>query len=346
MKKLLLPLLCLVLLLGVLSPFVSAAEVEIKDYSISFEDKVATYYTSYSLGSGTYSPFDGSVQYFDGGASNVHFSDLNNGLIFATTYTISYDDNSAMVKADLPFTLRLENVFLQSSFYISGGSHHFLGPISSYVKANIYYTDGSSDSVMGSVVRRDSSYYDFSFTFTPSKDVLKISLLYQSYLPLSSMPSGSYSYLSANRYLTNIFREYGEDLDTNSSLLSIDQDTKEESQLDEIINGSVDPTPPDESGAVGNLDDLEGGLRDDAQAGLDEGLAMQQSVLEVLTQYVSAFAVVGMVFGFFADIPFFKFLLYISVSVGLFSVLLNLGFDVGKARSRSSQKKSGKGGGS
>lgn len=155
-----------------------------------------------------------------------------------------------------------------------------------------------------------------------------------------------YSY-SLTMSISSLYRQQQISGKTNKLLSAVEDQLEENGQkLDEIINGSVDPTPPPESDKVDDLEDLEGELRDEAQAGLDEGLAMQQSALEVFAQYASAFAVVGLIFGFFADIPFFKFLLYISVSVGLFSVLLNLGFDIGRARSRSTNAKSGKSGGS
>lgn len=122
--------------------------------------------------------------------------------------------------------------------------------------------------------------------------------------------------------------ENGEKLDDIEDTLTDNGD-----KLDTIINGEVAPTPPAGGESVGDLDDMESGLRDDSQAGLDDSLAMQQSALQIFQQYSVAFLVVGDLFTSFADIPFFSFLLYISVALGIFGLLVNLGVDASLASS-------------
>jgi hypothetical protein len=126
---------------------------------------------------------------------------------------------------------------------------------------------------------------------------------------------------------------------TNNILGAVEDQLAENGQkLDDIINGSVSSTPPSGSGSVGDLDDIEGALRDESQAGLDQGLGMQQSALDVFVQYAAAFGVVKLIFELFSGIPFFTYILYISVAVGIFSVLLNLSFDVRNSFNRKNRR--------
>lgn len=126
-----------------------------------------------------------------------------------------------------------------------------------------------------------------------------------------------------------------------------DQQNQTNDKLDDIINGEVSPDLPDGSGSIGDLDDAEGALRDEAQSGLDQAGQIQQGALTVLAQYVSGFAVFSQIFGEFASIPFFSGLLYVSLSLGTCAAILNLGqMGINRARSdaRRSERRSRKGG--
>lgn len=139
-----------------------------------------------------------------------------------------------------------------------------------------------------------------------------------------------------NEILTEVEKQLADQGKTLDDVLGEQQETND--KLDEIINGTVDPSAPAGSGSVGDLDDAEAGLREDSQAGLDQGLAMQQSALGVFLQYASAFAAAGAVFEIFANIPFFSFLLYVSVALGVFGLLLNLGVDTSLAASDAARR--------
>lgn len=119
---------------------------------------------------------------------------------------------------------------------------------------------------------------------------------------------------------------------TNDQLGDLnDKQDQTNEKLDGIINDKVDSTPPSGGGAVGDLDDAEGQIRDDAQSGLDQGLDVQQSALQILTQYWSAFACVGWIFNLFADLPFFSGLLYVSFALGITGAILGLGLSLARA---------------
>lgn len=151
--------------------------------------------------------------------------------------------------------------------------------------------------------------------------------------------SGNISDLYLIFSISSLYRLQAESGRTNELLDEVSSQLEANGdKLDEIINGEVEPTPPAGSGSVGDLDDLESGLRDDSQAGLDQGLAMQQSALDIFSQYASAFAVSGLIFNTFANIPFFSFILYISVALGIFGLLVNLGVDASLASSRAKKR--------
>ncbi len=139
--------------------------------------------------------------------------------------------------------------------------------------------------------------------------------------------------------IDSLFRQQTITNKQNAILGSIEDSLKDNGdKLDTIISGSVGSTPPPDSGVVDDLDDIEGALRDESQAGLDQGLGMQQSALEVFVQYAAAFGVVKLIFELFSGIPFFTYLLYISVAVGIFAVLLNLSFDIRNSFNRKQRR--------
>ncbi len=125
---------------------------------------------------------------------------------------------------------------------------------------------------------------------------------------------------------------------TNKLLDKVNKQLEANGQkLDQIINDQVDPEAPVGSDIVGDIDDAEGQIRDEAQSGLDQGVEVQQSALDLIIQYASGFAVVGWIFNLFADIPFFSGLLYVSFALGIVSAILGLGLSVvnaGDARVR------------
>ena len=118
-------------------------------------------------------------------------------------------------------------------------------------------------------------------------------------------------------------------------------------QNDQIINGQVKPETPDGADRFDDLDDTEAGLRDDAQDGLDTGIEITQNALQIVLQYASAFACAGWIFECFSTLPIFTALLFVSMALGVFGLVVNLAHDVGRASNRKNSKsgKSGKKGG-
>ena len=131
-----------------------------------------------------------------------------------------------------------------------------------------------------------------------------------------------------NVILKEVEKQLADQGKTLDEVLGAQKDTND--KLDGIINDKVDSTPPSGGGAVGDLDDAEGQIRDDAQSGLDQGLDVQQSALQILQQYWSAFACVGWIFNKFADLPFFSGLLYVSFALGISGSILGLGLSLAR----------------
>lgn len=129
-----------------------------------------------------------------------------------------------------------------------------------------------------------------------------------------------------NKILSAVEVKLAEQGQTLEEVLGAQQDTND--KLDDIIGGSVDPESPSGSDIVGDLDDAESQIRDDASSGLQQGEQVQQNALQVLGQYLSAFACVSWIFDRFATIPFFSGLLALSFSLGICGAILGLGFSV------------------
>ena len=139
-----------------------------------------------------------------------------------------------------------------------------------------------------------------------------------------------------NKLLDETIKQLEEQGKTMEDVL--DQQTQTNDKLDDIINGEVNPEAPEGADKVGDLDDAEGQLRDEAQVGLDQGVQIQQNVLQILEEYANGFAVFSWIFGLFAKLPFFSGLLYVSVALGTVSALLNLGLSAQAASDRANSR--------
>lgn len=122
-----------------------------------------------------------------------------------------------------------------------------------------------------------------------------------------------------------------------------------ENKLDDQWNADVTPNDPDGSDIVGDLDDIESGLRDSVSGGFNIGLDIFANATETISSYVTSFLVLSSILNNFMDIPFFNGILVVSLSLGLIGLLINLlGSIVGRARNvdaRSSKSGGSKKGG-
>ena len=138
-----------------------------------------------------------------------------------------------------------------------------------------------------------------------------------------------------NTILKEVERQLADQGQTLDDVLGVQQDTN--NKLDGIINDKVDPSFPSGGDIVGDLDDAEGQIRDDAQSGLDQGASVQQSAIQVMGQYLSAFACVSWIFDRFSTIPFVSGLLALSFSLGITGAILGIGLSIARSYSGSSR---------
>lgn len=101
---------------------------------------------------------------------------------------------------------------------------------------------------------------------------------------------------------------------------------------------------PDDNGTPINtaLTDLENRLRDFAKTGLQQGKELLENAMAIFEEFAPAFAVVSAIFSLFTNIPFFTFIVSVSLSIGVSGMIL--GFANSVARSFAEKPASHRGG--
>lgn len=126
--------------------------------------------------------------------------------------------------------------------------------------------------------------------------------------------------------------------------ISVDAAYKEQQQLDEIINGTVDPELPEGSGSVGDLDDLEGGLKDDTAAGRDEAEEIFNESSGLVASHMSGFLFLSNVIERMLSVGWLRGVVVISLSLGILGFLANIAMIAGRNGRDGRDAKSTKGG--
>ena len=146
-----------------------------------------------------------------------------------------------------------------------------------------------------------------------------------------------------NAILERVEQQLADQGQTLDDVLSEQQQTND--KLDDIITYEPDLSTPEGGEIIDDLEELEGGLLSDSEDGLNSALEIQQSTLDILVEYFSAFGALAIIFNLFSTLPFFQALLYASLSLGVFSLVFGLSLSVVKSVSeRSGGSKSHKGG--
>lgn len=351
------------------SPAVSAEGVDYKDYISNIEVDghndivtitipaseqywVITDYTigttnTYPQGWLDFPPVAGTkytiqLHVFDG---YLNLDDIPDSTIFTAGFTFGFSDtvsyNSTYVSCN-------------EQYYSTSGS--WLGQIQTgvgfetFVGSNVYSITSKfnksgpySNGVTGNAGAVDLFLQLYQFTPTESTNYVHFEARdFTMTFSISSLYE-----LQQTQEKTNQLLEAVEDnLEANGQKLDdiLSSQYEMNDKMDNIINGEVEPELPNGSDTVTDLEDAEGALRDDAQAGLDEGTQIQQNALDILGQYVTGFAVFSDMFGQFSSIPFVSGLLSVSLSLGLVSAIMNIGFSAASSARKSSGKGKSKGG--
>lgn len=353
-KRILVVSACLMALIGVLVFPAGAAGFDYNDYvtniTVDGDNDIVTVVIP---------AVEQTVAYSAAGATFVE--GVNGKISFPVTGEVNYD----LRLYPFPDYLDLSNIPDGTTFTM--GFHCYLNSggydTPTLILAYDYYSNGSyiSGSInnLGKQNVEDVHYYTGTVLRpTPTANQMGCSMYLYGFVPFNSgtvtfkamdfvmtMTISSLYRLQqqsgkTNEILTEVEKQLADQGKTLDDVLGEQQETND--KLDEIINGTVDPSAPAGSGTVGDLDDTEAGLRDDAQSGLDQGLEVQQSALDIVLQYASAFACVGWIFNKFADLPFFSGLLYVSMALGIYGTILGVGLSASRTGSRAGGR-SGKG---
>lgn len=335
------------------SPAVSAAGVDYKDYISNIEvdghndiititipaiDQYWTFETGgvvqrFDQGWVDFAPVVGQ-QYtlqlhpFDG---RLNLEDIPNDTIFTAGFTFEFSN-----------TVTYESTYVSCNEQYYSASGSWLGQIQNNVGHKTF--EGVNTYSITSKFSKDGPY---SNGVTASAGSVDLFLQLYKFTPTAS---SNYVHFNAQDFtmtftISSLYELQQTQEKTNELLEAVEDKLDQNGQkLDEIINGEVTPDLPEGSDTVTDLEDAEGALRDDAQAGLDEGTQLQQNVLEILLEYTGAFAIYSRIVGLFTNIPFIYGLLAVSLALGSVSVILSIGVSVGHTYSKA-QAKSGKKGG-
>lgn len=259
-------------------------------------------------------------------SDSLSLADIPSDTVFTVDADISSQHNF--------FDVSLEAFYNINYFYDSKGN--YVGSTSNPVSVTDHYTFSS---VLPQLASNFASFnpglqwanwaanYDDTLSITVHSLTMQFSI--SSLLRLQQTTG------KTNAILKEVEQKLADQGQTLEDVLGEQQDTNE--KLDDIINGTVDPETPSGSDVVGDLDDAEGHIRDDASSGLQQGEQVQQNALQVLGQYLSAFACVSWIFDKFATIPLFSGLLALSFSLGICGAILGLGLSIASASDRRSR---------
>lgn len=107
---------------------------------------------------------------------------------------------------------------------------------------------------------------------------------------------------------------------------------------DSFVSMPIEPdTPlysPPNTGDLDNMEGLEGHVNNQNQQGKDNAAGYQDSALTTIVKYVAGFQAVAAIIGKIGDIPFIGALLTLSVSIGLFALLLGMVGSVYRSRNQ------------
>lgn len=122
-----------------------------------------------------------------------------------------------------------------------------------------------------------------------------------------------------------------------------EQSGKTNELLDKIVNGEVTPEAPEGSGSVGDLDDVEGALKDDTSAGREEAEQIFNESWGLVVAHTAGFLFLSDVIERMIGVGWMRGILTVSLSLGIFAFLVNIAITTGNKLS-SKGGKSGKGG--
>lgn len=200
----------------------------------------------------------------------------------------------------------------------------------------LYFSDGSSTVIRDGLTVVYNTFAHclvFSGGFDVDKPITAMKFA------LFGSPSADLGY--APGYTSDVyFTMIGRPIMLVSTEIIPDQNDK----LDQIINGTVTPEPPAGSDSVGDLDDIEGGLKDDTAAGREEAEEIFNESSGLVASHISGFLFLSNVIERFMSVGWLRGILVISLSLGILGFLANIAMIAGRNGRDGRDARSSKGG--
>lgn len=141
-----------------------------------------------------------------------------------------------------------------------------------------------------------------------------------------SFPCNAWTVTGAYGYYPVSFNFYNVTLDMSiDSLYLLWEETGRTNELlEDIINGEVTPEAPAGSESVGELDDIEGALKDDTAAGREEAEQIFNESSGLVASHISGFLFLSDVIERFISVGWLRGILTVSLSLGIFGFIANI----------------------
>ena len=155
-----------------------------------------------------------------------------------------------------------------------------------------------------------------------------------------SISSAYRMYEEANQENNKLLHEISKQLQNQGMTLDqvLEQNKSNGDKLDQIIEGTVVPSAPVGSDKVEDLGELEDGLMDSAQDGLDQADTIFNSAPGIVALYATGFLFMSSVIEHVASAGWISGIITVSLALGLLGFIANIAVAVVRGRSGGSGK--------
>lgn len=248
----------------------------------------------------------------------MDFQNIPDGSIFSTT---------------LEFILAFHEEYRKGTF-----SGHLLAQIE-YFDADFNHvgTDYGQDIFIQDADITNYRYYSTSITVSKPAGAI---YGYVSFPCNAWTINGAYGYYPCTFSFDNVTLQ----MDIDSLYLLWEETGRTNELLEDIINGEVTPEAPEGSNSVGELDDIEGALKDDTAAGREEAEQIFNESSGLVASHMSGFLFLSDVIERFISVGWLRGILTVSLSLGIFGFIANIAMTAARNGRDGRDAKDSKGG--
>lgn len=237
-----------------------------------------------------------------------------------------------------------DNTWISASFELS--LSNYLGSNNALLNVGMSYFDRNGDfitQVNGSMreVAVNSTTYTDTIVTRDIADAYGVQIFYQfNYYVVENSAQATITLLDNNFScsISSIYRENMLENKNNQLLGAIEEQLQANGdKLDDIINGSVDSVQPDGSGSIGDLNDAENGVIEDAQAGIDQAETLFNNAPGIVALYATGFYFMSNVLEHFIGVGWLSGVVSVSLALGLLAFIINISVAVIKKGERGSK---------